>query len=121
MQLSARNQLNATVESVTLGEVMSTVKVALPDGQHVTAAITKDAAQDLAFAARRRRHRRHQVDRGHAGQGVSRCGVRWAGMEPCPCARNRDDGWRVQGITATSEADGHGSGLLLRRWRWVKG
>ena len=47
MQLSARNQLNATVDSVTHGEVMSTVKVSLPDGQHVTAAITKDAAVDL--------------------------------------------------------------------------
>ena len=51
MQLSARNQLNATVEAVNHGEVMSTVKVALPDGQHITAAITKDAAEDLGFAA----------------------------------------------------------------------
>jgi molybdate transport system regulatory protein len=50
MQLSARNQLNATVETVTHGEVMSTVKVALPDGQHITAAITKDAATEIAFA-----------------------------------------------------------------------
>ena len=40
MQLSARNQLNATVEAVNHGEVMSTVRVALPDGQHLTAAIT---------------------------------------------------------------------------------
>jgi molybdate transport system regulatory protein len=50
MQLSARNQLNATVETVTHGEVMSTVTVALSDGQHITAAITKDAAQELTFA-----------------------------------------------------------------------
>jgi molybdate transport system regulatory protein len=50
MKISARNQLNATVETVTHGEVMSTVKVALPDGQHITAAITKDAAEDLEFA-----------------------------------------------------------------------
>jgi molybdate transport system regulatory protein len=50
MQLSARNQLNATVDTVTHGEVMSTVRVALPDGQHITAAITKDAATELAFA-----------------------------------------------------------------------
>jgi molybdopterin-binding protein len=49
MQLSARNQLNAVVETVTHGEVMSTVKVVLPDGQHITAAITKDAAEELAF------------------------------------------------------------------------
>ena len=50
MQLSARNQLKATVENVTHGEVMSTVRVTLPDGQHITAAITKDAAEDLGFA-----------------------------------------------------------------------
>ena len=50
MQLSARNQLNATVDTVTHGEVMSTVRVALPDGQHITAAITKDAAEELGFA-----------------------------------------------------------------------
>jgi molybdate transport system regulatory protein len=50
MQLSARNQLNATVAAVTHGEVMSTVKVTLPDGQSVTAAITRDAATELAFA-----------------------------------------------------------------------
>jgi molybdate transport system regulatory protein len=50
MQLSARNQLNATVDTVTHGEVMSTVRVTLPDGQRITAAITKDAAEDLSFA-----------------------------------------------------------------------
>ncbi len=50
MQLSARNQLNATVDTVTHGEVMSTVRVTLPDGQKITAAITKDAAEELTFA-----------------------------------------------------------------------
>jgi molybdate transport system regulatory protein len=50
MQLSARNQLKAVVDTVTHGEVMSTVKVTLPDGQHITAAITKDAAEELTFA-----------------------------------------------------------------------
>jgi molybdate transport system regulatory protein len=50
MRLSARNQLNATVDTVQHGEVMSTVRVTLPDGQQITAAITKDAAQELAFA-----------------------------------------------------------------------
>ena len=29
---------------------MSTVRVVLPDGQHITAAITKDAADELGFA-----------------------------------------------------------------------
>ena len=50
MKLSARNQLNATVDTVKHGEVMSTVTVALPDGQHITAAITREAAEELAFA-----------------------------------------------------------------------
>lgn len=49
VQLSARNQLKATVETVNHGEVMSTVRCLLPDGQRVTAAITKDAAEDLGF------------------------------------------------------------------------
>jgi molybdate transport system regulatory protein len=49
VQLSVRNQLNATVETVTHGQVMSTVKVALPDGQNITAAITKDAATELGL------------------------------------------------------------------------
>ena len=49
MQLSARNQLRAKVATVTHGEVMSTVQVTLPDGQQITAAITKDAAEELAF------------------------------------------------------------------------
>jgi molybdate transport system regulatory protein len=51
MRLSARNQLNATIDSVQLGEVMATVKVTLPDGQHLTAAITRDSAEDLGLAA----------------------------------------------------------------------
>jgi molybdopterin-binding protein len=49
MRLSARNQLRATVGAVNHGEVMSTVMVALADGQQITAAITKDAALELGF------------------------------------------------------------------------
>lgn len=51
MRLSARNQLNATVDSFLLGGVMASVKLTLPDGQHVTAAITKDSAEDLGLTA----------------------------------------------------------------------
>ena len=51
MKLSARNQLRARAASVTHGDVMSTVKVTLPDGQQLTAAITKDAAEDLDVVA----------------------------------------------------------------------
>jgi len=50
MRLSARNQLRARVTSVAHGGVTSTVKTALPDGQTVTAVITKDSAQDLDLA-----------------------------------------------------------------------
>ena len=51
MKLSARNQLKAKVDKVTLGEVMSTVEVTLPDGQRLTAAITKASVQDLEVKA----------------------------------------------------------------------
>lgn len=50
MRLSARNQLAAVVGAVTHGDVMSTVKLALPDGQRLTAAITKEAAIELDVA-----------------------------------------------------------------------
>ena len=52
MRLTARNQLKAKVDTVTHGEVMSVVHVALPDGQTITAAITKDAAEEARPFAR---------------------------------------------------------------------
>jgi molybdate transport system regulatory protein len=51
MQLSTRNQLRATVREVEEGTVMATVKVQLGDGQTITAAITREAVQDLSLAA----------------------------------------------------------------------
>jgi PadR family transcriptional regulator AphA len=51
MRLSARNQLHGTVTSVTHGAVMSTIKATLAESQMLTAAITKDAAQDLDLAS----------------------------------------------------------------------
>jgi molybdopterin-binding protein len=50
MRLSARNQLKAVVDQVKHGEVMSTVKVSLPDGQQLTAAITRESAEELTIA-----------------------------------------------------------------------
>ena len=50
LRLSARNQLRGTITSVQHGEVMSTVKAVLGDGQPLTAAITKEAARDLDLA-----------------------------------------------------------------------
>ncbi len=50
MQLSARNQLHSVITTVRHGEVMSTVKAVLGDGQPLTAAITKDSATELDLA-----------------------------------------------------------------------
>ena len=50
MQLSARNQLNATVKDVKLGTIMSEVTVDV-GGQEVVAAITRGSAERLGLAA----------------------------------------------------------------------
>jgi molybdopterin-binding protein len=50
LRISARNQLRGTVTAVHHGEVMSTVKALLGDGQRLTAAITREAAADLDLA-----------------------------------------------------------------------
>ena len=54
MRLSARNQLEGTVESVHLGEVMAEVVVRLAGGQHVVSAITADSARRLGLEAGKR-------------------------------------------------------------------
>ncbi|MFJ7949698.1 molybdopterin-binding protein [Streptomyces sp. NPDC096354] len=50
MSLSIRNQIPGTVTAITVGEVMATVKVRLDGGQHLTAAITREAVEDLGLA-----------------------------------------------------------------------
>ncbi|WP_399477668.1 molybdopterin-binding protein [Streptomyces sp. TRM68367] len=45
--MSIRNQLPGTVTTVTPGEAMATVKVRLSGGQTLTAAVTRDAVEDL--------------------------------------------------------------------------
>jgi molybdate transport system regulatory protein len=50
MGLSIRNQLAGTVTGVTPGEVMATVKSRLSGGQEITAAITREAVEDLGIA-----------------------------------------------------------------------
>ena len=50
MRLSTRNQLAGTPSSRSTPSVMTTVKVDV-SGQEVTAAITKEAAEDLGLAA----------------------------------------------------------------------
>ncbi|MFF0162655.1 molybdopterin-binding protein [Streptomyces sp. NPDC005263] len=51
MSLSIRNQLSGTVTASTPGEVMATVKIRLTGGQNLTAAITREAAEELGLAA----------------------------------------------------------------------
>jgi molybdopterin-binding protein len=50
VKISARNQLDGTVESVDHGAVTSTVKIRLDGGAVVTSSITKEAAEDLGLA-----------------------------------------------------------------------
>jgi molybdate transport system regulatory protein len=49
--ISIRNQIAGTVTEVDHGAVMTTVKIAVYGGGTLTAAITKDAAEDLGLAA----------------------------------------------------------------------
>ena len=51
MKLSARNQLTGTVVSVTRGPVTALVKVDVGNGQHVSATLTTEAADDLGLTA----------------------------------------------------------------------
>ncbi|MFI1399961.1 molybdopterin-binding protein [Streptomyces sp. NPDC020681] len=49
MSLSIRNQIPGTAVSVTPGEVMATVKVRLDGGQEITAAVTREAVEELGI------------------------------------------------------------------------
>ncbi|NKQ54725.1 TOBE domain-containing protein [Amycolatopsis sp. K13G38] len=49
MGLSIRNQLSGTVTAITRGAAMATVKARLPGGQDVTAAITREAVDDIGL------------------------------------------------------------------------
>jgi molybdopterin-binding protein len=51
LPLTARNQLRARITSVSHGDVLSSVKAQLPDGQRVTAVVTRDSLHDLDLAA----------------------------------------------------------------------
>ena len=50
IQISARNQLRATVAKVKHGDTLSTVYLSLEPNQTMTSTITREAAQDLALA-----------------------------------------------------------------------
>lgn len=49
MEISSRNQLDATVTEVTLGNVMAEVLMQLEGGQEIAAAITRRSAERLAL------------------------------------------------------------------------
>jgi molybdate transport system regulatory protein len=51
MRLSTRNQLPGTVAEVKHGEIMSSVKVTLQGGDTITAAITREAAEELGLGS----------------------------------------------------------------------
>jgi len=51
VRLSARNQLRVNIDTIVHGDVMTSVKAVLPDGQRLTAAITSDAVDELDLAA----------------------------------------------------------------------
>ena len=50
MALSTRNQLSGTLDDVQLGGIMASVKVRLGTGETITAAITREAAEELGLA-----------------------------------------------------------------------
>jgi molybdate transport system regulatory protein len=50
MRLSIRNQLEGTILSVSRGEAMAAVKSRLDSGQELTAAITRESADELGLA-----------------------------------------------------------------------
>jgi molybdate transport system regulatory protein len=51
MRLSIRNQLDGTILSVSRGEAMAAVKTRLSSGQDLTAAITRESADELQLIA----------------------------------------------------------------------
>lgn len=47
MQLSARNQLKATITSVKLGNVMAEIVAEISSGEQIVSAITRSSAESL--------------------------------------------------------------------------
>ena len=50
MEISARNGIKGTVESVKLGAVMASIKIKVEDLALITAAITRESAEELELA-----------------------------------------------------------------------
>jgi molybdopterin-binding protein len=54
MRISARNQLDGTVESLHLGAVMAEVVVRIASGERIVSAITGESAKALGLAPGKR-------------------------------------------------------------------
>lgn len=50
MAISARNGLTGKIDSIKLGEVMASIKIAVDEPAIITAIITKESAEDLGLA-----------------------------------------------------------------------
>ena len=50
MEISARNGLKGKVTDVKLGEVMASIKIEVTEPGVITAAITRESAEDLGLA-----------------------------------------------------------------------
>jgi len=50
MHLSTRNQISGIIEDVQLGGIMASVRVRIGSGERITAAITREAAEELNLA-----------------------------------------------------------------------
>ncbi|HIJ64227.1 MAG TPA: TOBE domain-containing protein [Rhodospirillaceae bacterium] len=50
MKLSARNALKGKIESLSKGAVITSVKVDVGNGIHITSSITNEAAAELALS-----------------------------------------------------------------------
>lgn len=69
--ISARNQLVGTIESVKEGAVNGHVRLALADGSHIMGSITNEAIENLP-EGRRARRRHYQGHGRHRRRGVTR-------------------------------------------------
>ena len=47
MKISARNQLNGTIENVEIGAVMASIKIKVEEPNIITALITKESVEKL--------------------------------------------------------------------------
>lgn len=47
MEISARNQIKGKIKTIKMDTIMAEIAIALPDGQQLTAVITRNSAESL--------------------------------------------------------------------------